>query len=103
MVKKTAKLFSGEVQVIYLISLSKTRAMNGQKSLITIIDVKEIVGKTIVMFAFMRFYLRILADLNGIIRRRKRNVILTTVTGKQAHQIDKVKKIDVYLNFLELE
>ncbi len=31
--------------------------------------------KTIAMFAFTRFYLRVLADLNEIIRRRKRNDI----------------------------
>jgi hypothetical protein len=29
------------------------------------------------MFSFTRFYLRVLADLNEIIRRLKRNVILT--------------------------
>ena len=29
------------------------------------------------MFSFTRFYLRVLADLNEIIRQRKRNVILT--------------------------
>ena len=29
------------------------------------------------MFSFTRFYLRVLADLNEIIRRMKRNVILT--------------------------
>ncbi len=29
------------------------------------------------LFSFTRFYLRVLADLKEIIRRRKRNVILT--------------------------
>ena len=29
------------------------------------------------MFSFTRFYLRVLADLNEIIRRLKRNVIMT--------------------------
>jgi hypothetical protein len=38
--------------------------------------------KTIAMFAFMRFYLRVLADLNEIIRRRKRFDILTTAIHK---------------------
>jgi hypothetical protein len=34
------------------------------------------------MFAFTRFYLRVLADLNEIIRQRKRNVILTITIGQ---------------------
>jgi len=55
------------------------------------------------MFAFSRFYLRVFAELGKIIRWRKRNVTLATAAGKQAYQIDKVKKNDVYLNFLELE
>ena len=33
--------------------------------------------KAMAMFSFTRFYLRVLADLNEIIRRRKRNLILT--------------------------
>ena len=42
--------------------------------------------KTIAMFAFTRFYLRVLADLNEIIRRRQQNIILRiaiTVWQKQ--------------------
>jgi len=36
------------------------------------------------MFSFTRFYLRVLADLNEIIRQRKRNVILTiAITAKR--------------------
>jgi hypothetical protein len=31
--------------------------------------------KTIVMFDFTRFYVRVLANLNEVIRRLKRNVI----------------------------
>jgi hypothetical protein len=35
------------------------------------------------MFSFTRFYLRVLADLNEIIRRLKRNVILTIAINGQ--------------------
>jgi len=43
-----------------------------------IIILRHYILKTIAMFAFTRFYLRVLADLNEIIRWRQRNVILTT-------------------------
>ena len=36
--------------------------------------------KAIAMFAFTRFYGRVLTDLNEIMRWRKRDVILTTIT-----------------------
>jgi len=40
--------------------------------------------KTIAMFAFTRFYLRVLADLNEIIRRLKRNVIMRIAINTRA-------------------
>jgi len=45
------------------------------KLLINIIFPPHIIN-TLALFAFTRFYLRVLADGNGIIRRLKRNVIL---------------------------
>ncbi len=49
----------------------------------TKIILRHYILKTIAMFVFTRFYLRVLADLNEIIRRLKRNVILriTIIAG----------------------
>ena len=37
---------------------------------------------TLALFAFTRFYLRVLADLNGIIQRLKQNVILRSAINR---------------------
>jgi len=50
--------------------------------------------KSIALFSFMRFYLRILADLNEIIRLWKRKVILTItiIVARHYFNINKQKK-----------
>jgi hypothetical protein len=48
--------------------------------------------KTMVL-AVMRFYLRVLADLNEIVRRRKRDVILRIAITLIFHEIFRAKEV----------